>query len=733
MGLKRALGRYASLALFVPTLAPSTSTVDCFHVHSPVASHTLRVGGAGRHGCLASASTSNDEEDSDGWLVGDVQRDLKLLRDAYAKSRAEDERNEIERMEQLDEFARRRRPVSSALIKYIAAPLLSALLLKSIGTMSSSETARTAVVSLLSVNAAYFWTSIVISPILLLMQKVRCDSKLSEKFPSRPVPRWDPDYEDSSTSCRDHILCLLENWVSAISGSAVLGIFAAISAIQTSVIRSPSATAVATSTRGFSLRIVSTLLIAAQLITRLGALASLNQYPLLLHQLQRTQQMKPLDHFQYMVSPRVENIINTLPIGIALDTAALMLTLSGDAFAPLSAAMATWPKPNLSYLVGISILGPLIHILCLKRILFVKVFTGMSLSSKSVTKSAKAKSSDSSSLKDENRWRYWLRWRKPQRVMRVIRRAIRDDFVLRGFGKGRYDSYTFRRVRDEDETPTGVLASNSTKQMPSQLPIFQNFDMDRLRGHYDDPTAQNRDSLITRANERMMQLHQEDYEKGDFKDPLGVAVKRTLNIGLSFDFDHYTSLEKGEEPSIHRLRSRAAKSAVRRCNRISEEAEEYLNTIEDPEKKLQAGVELANECGVEVDEMADAIFNLIPTNAASPNPFSKVQAISESEALAISGVQRPGSESMVTGIGEVSPNAHIGTDQPHVVDPFLDKEYRDEFIRTAKEKMRKERGHTKDLNSCCADDSISLDDDIDDEFVSDWLEPSGASEDTHLA
>mmetsp|Transcript_32372 Transcript_32372/g.71102 ORF Transcript_32372/g.71102 Transcript_32372/m.71102 type:complete len:733 (-) Transcript_32372:70-2268(-) len=732
MGSKRALGRYASLALFVPTLAPST--IDCFHIPSPVASHALRFGSADRHGRLASASTSNDEEDSDGWIVGDVQKDLKLLRDAYAKSRAEDERNEIERMELLDEFARRRRPVSSALIKYIAAPLLLAVLLKSIATMSSSETARTAVVSLLSVNAAYFWTSIVISPVLLLMQKVRCDSKLSEKFPSRPVPRWDPDYEDPSTSCRDHILCLLENWVSAISGSAVFGIFAAISAIQTPVIRRASATAVATSTRGFSLRIVSTLLIASQLITRLGALASVNQYPLLLHQLQRTQQLKPVDRFQFMVSPRVENIMNTLPIGIALDAAALMLTLSGDALAPLSATMARWPKPNLSCLVGISILGPLVHILCLKRILLVKVFTGISLSSKTITKSAKAKSSDSSSLKDESRWRYWLRWRKPQRVMRVIRRTIRDDFVLRGFGQGRYDSYTFRRVRgDEYKTPTGLLASNSTEEMPSQLPIFQNFDMDRLRGHYDDPAAQNRDTLITRANERMMKLHQEDYDKGDFKDPLGVAVKRTLNIGLSFDFDHYTSLEKGEEPSIHRLRSRAAKSAVRRCNRISEEAEEYLNTIEDPEKKLQAGVELAKERGVEVDEMADTIFNLIPTNAASPNPFSKVQAISESEALAITGVQLPDPASMVATIGEVSPNEHIGTDQPRVVDPFLDKEYRDEFIRTAKEKMRKERGHTEDFNSGGADDSISLDDDMDDEFVSDWLDPSAAPEDTHLA
>ena len=45
---------------------------------------------------------------------------------------------------------------------------------------------------------------------------------------------------------------------------------------------------------------------------------------------------------------------------------------------------------------------------------------------------------------------------------------------------------------------------------------------------------------------------------------LGFAVQQTFGIGLSYDFDHLDAPSGGEEASIHHLRARMAKSAVRR-------------------------------------------------------------------------------------------------------------------------------------------------------------------------
>ena len=51
----------------------------------------------------AATSTSVEEEEYDDWEVGDAQRDLEILKTAYAKSRAKDEIDEIARMDLLDE------------------------------------------------------------------------------------------------------------------------------------------------------------------------------------------------------------------------------------------------------------------------------------------------------------------------------------------------------------------------------------------------------------------------------------------------------------------------------------------------------------------------------------------------------------------------------------------------------------------------------------------------------
>lgn len=81
------------------------------------------------------------------------------------------------------------------------------------------------------------------------------------------------------------------------------------------------------------------------------------------------------------------------------------------------------------------------------------------------------------------------------------------------------------------------------------------------------------------------------------QDPLGVAVYRTFDIGLGFRFDHMKPLREGQSPSIRRLQSRAAKSAIRRANELRE---------------LDHSVHLTNEAATELENLARRLTELVP-------------------------------------------------------------------------------------------------------------------------
>lgn len=188
----------------------------------------------------SAATIASEEEKYDDWQVGDAKRDLEVLKTAYAKSRAEDETNEIARMDLLDEYARQRKPVQTAFQRYFAGPLLVAAIITNLFLKSSPMSSfRSIIVGLLAVNAAHFWTAIVLSPIFMLASKNRSDAELWEEFPvvERTYPKWHPDYEDPKSTCKDHILCLLENWVSAVCGSTISGMLALSVGIYSFIVR----------------------------------------------------------------------------------------------------------------------------------------------------------------------------------------------------------------------------------------------------------------------------------------------------------------------------------------------------------------------------------------------------------------------------------------------------------------------------------------------------------------
>ena len=103
------------------------------------------------------------------------------------------------------------------------------------------------------------------------------------------------------------------------------------------------------------------------------------------------------------------------------------------------------------------------------------------------------------------------------------------------------------------------------------------------------------------------------------KDPLGIALQQTLGIGMSLDFDHDSILPKGEVPSLHRLRARMIKSAIRRTNNlIFKEGKEKIDAIKSPKERIQATLRIANEAEEEIKSMKEIIISLIPTNAPQP-------------------------------------------------------------------------------------------------------------------
>jgi len=567
----------------------------------------------------------------------------------------------------------------------------------------------------------------------MLTSKRRSDAKMLVKFPlENEYPKWHPDYEDPERTCRDNILCLLENWVSAVCGSAISGMVAIVVGIYSFVVQNRWTNHHIISEnfdKGFSLRTILVITAISQLFTRLGAVASQFQFPMLRYQLQKEHEIKPLGRFQHMLWPRAENVRNTLPMGIAFDLAALLLALSirhNSITSPIS-LLPNHPRA-VSFLFGLSIFGPLIHLLCLGRIIKIEKTDAVSLASMSYTISPKAWRNGY--VDNTKRWRYRPLWREPVRVREAIKSAIRDDFILRGHGKKDYDSREFRRIvssRGGESAKQKLFASkddngeSAYKEMVKELPIFQFYDCDVASGHYNNTEENGRDAWAAEANDYKIRVHQEDYENvtklgfdvSETRDPLGVALQQNLDVGLSFDFDWDQRPKKGEEISMHRLRARLAQSTVRRYYQLLSNATKYLDTIEDPEERSSRGKviaeEIYNEFDDEFGELVDALKTLIPTDEPSPRPFENIKALSASDALALTGLENdalPDRDSMVAMKGEV-PSYDTGQTGADPI-AFEVVEYRKAFS---------------------SEDESTSRDDIDDEYIADFLEQKDLSDD----
>ena len=240
------------------------------------------------------------------WKVGNVYDDLDQLQREISISQADQHLRQVEDRERLDTFAAQRRPIQRDVRRFILAPLALSLLLT---LMSKSPQTQAMARSFIFLFNVQFWFVVVAAPIILLLAKQR------SLPPSPPLPTelkgLDPDYyrfivtdwEDPKKSCRDHVLCLLENWTSAVAGPALFG------CLYCLLPRTAYA---------------STGLAAAQLITRLGMLAALYQYPMLLYQLRRHRQPRPMDRYTVRLQELTWLALTLAPLGIASDLSKIM-------------------------------------------------------------------------------------------------------------------------------------------------------------------------------------------------------------------------------------------------------------------------------------------------------------------------------------------------------------------------------------------------------------------------
>lgn len=282
-------------------------------------------------------ATNDDDDDGDfeEWQTGNVYEHLAQLEQAITLANAEQNLLAMERINMLNAIAKQRRLLRLDVLRHVVAPfvlsLWLALLFRYWPLGQNSWTRRWLCHMMLLLSGTIFWAFTVTAPIVLL-----CMKQMTQQLP-RPPPRpstqmisnepsptlkqlLDPEYlhipstrdwEDPSTPCRDYTLYLLEWWVSAVASMALVGVLTFLIPLISSSTPPPSSS---------SLSSLQTLLrYMARIMTRIGAVAALYQYPKLMYDLQRPQQPRPMELYPTLMQPLVRTVVSTLPWALAVD------------------------------------------------------------------------------------------------------------------------------------------------------------------------------------------------------------------------------------------------------------------------------------------------------------------------------------------------------------------------------------------------------------------------------
>ncbi len=534
------------------------------------------------------------------WKAGDWESDLQALESAVALSNAPTDLAQTERLELLDEFARQRRDLIPDVGKYVVRPCAyaAALLLAS---KSSSKTSRKLVSGLIQSMNLCFWAFTVWIPLALhhLAMKPR-------KIEKRRKSEWEAEYINPEEDCRDYARCLLENWAYTIYPSALLFCFSLLS--QVFNIYGPKKVRLSFGDEQNLIvwRVATAFLI---LMTRLGAAASIQQFPIYLYQLRKDLQKGPVPWFQYVLSILIRSSMFFLPLGFATDLT--QLNELGLKIGLKNALIDFFRgKRIITIILPLvfvpSILMQLCQLIAFKKLFRVGYFTKVSLAMSSTKLQALLKNPGTNDDVFQIKLRYRLHWREPKRLFSSCRMAAQDFtlFLFRGWG---------------DEA--SILEESKMEPHILQL-IKKEMEEKSQSGNL----CSNRESWIPLATKRMKEIHQENYKTNSFEDPLGIALQQTFGIGLSFDFDHDTKLIEEESPSVHKLRARAAKSAIKRFHDIPDivrrelkNEQQYRCDGDDLKDTFTKAAEIRiEEERKRLKHSVVRLLSLIPSNAPAP-------------------------------------------------------------------------------------------------------------------
>mmetsp|Transcript_42402 Transcript_42402/g.47383 ORF Transcript_42402/g.47383 Transcript_42402/m.47383 type:complete len:841 (+) Transcript_42402:151-2673(+) len=611
-----------------------------------------------------------------------VYEDLEKLEKAITLENAELKLRQAKLKEQVDFIDQSKRPIVPDALRYMMVPLIYALILN---ILISSKVVKIRMIarSITKVMDLHFWSFVVWIPIFFSACKRICkprpdpiprglDPELIEMFIS-PLPLVLDGWEDPETSCTDYVLFLSEYWTSAVNGIACVQI---LKTITTKFLTANSKGIVAVQSPYWIVLWLS----CTQLLTRMGAVASLYQYPEILYELERSSLTRPVGLFPTIMWKLVRAMVILAPLGFISDFAKVLSHLPTGTVYPLYGSLAvyilgTWTrmketssedpfknyilKPpkfvanifyrlcyvvlwrkqiqwlklgkrinniwaslwssyeqifwkciGIGYLMSLSLLGPIAHLKAISKILQIEYTND--LPALSTEKSYNQIRDDHPERYNDRKWMYSLRWREPERA--AVSKGWLYSYLL----------YWYFLKRSIAERNSNYFWKNNRRRLESGRTLSE-----RMKGENFIYLSGDRGEWKSSASKFQAENHQKQYATKKYTDPLGVAVYRAFGIGIGYNFDHHSELEEGKEPSVRRLQARAAKSAVRRYNELTdrekqiEKLNETLNPKEedDHDRKIQ---QMKKKVDDEIKFIGSRLLDLIPVGSGDLEEFGEV-------------------------------------------------------------------------------------------------------------
>ena len=398
----------------------------------------------------------------------------------------------------------------------------------------------------------------------------------------------------------------------------------------------------------------------------------------------------------------------------------------------LLASLFEFGEQRLTFVVH----SPICHMIAVSRIFRIVHTHDLSLALK--TKQFKSSINNDELMSQRMKWRYRLEWRDDQRIGQVI-----CEFQNRFW----YWLFIEGRVREQLELEK---QQGTVDEAMAGKAILERKEKELLSMPPDTPRPK-RNLWKKDAMKYLAERHQSDYDNKTPSDPLGIAVQQTLGIGLGYNFDHMTPVANGEVLTTRRLQTRAAKSAIKRCQELLDlqKLNDSVASIDDPKERKAKKKELREATKTEMQYMAKKLTELVPIahstellfDAEKTMQYNQVfKKVGSHEYRAVSNTKVGWKELMAaakqsaTGGGpttittkstagnntamkiEVSPSVEVIVDEDDSDNGFDAESYYDDALEWAWNS-----NVTSTTNATSSIDEDDVGNDVDDEFVKAYL------------